>query len=270
MPVGIMRDTMFLDKEINKLFNNMKERTKFINVFILGPELNRKQKRKKNKCWAWAGLVLVIYLGVLVAINQWFELRTNVSLVSLITGELSNLLLFSFIILIPLLLIVLITLNKIASIYEISTNGISALYDHFHYAEFQKWLHNSYISDDTVWNFVLPYVEKQKEIKNEYSFSSFFRAFLPSISVSIPVAILSMMVAIWIADPEAKEMGEEAFNIIFITFLMSAVVVIIYAIIVYKLLPLLLRLFDSTGSYQKLEYLIYAYFFEKEREKRWR
>src|SRR5699024_8226013 len=105
----------------------------------------------------------------------------------------------------PIVLIFFFTLNNIASIYKVPTKGISALHNHLLYTEFRKWLKNNYISDDAVWNYVLPYVAKQKEIKNQYSFVSFFRDFLQSISVSIPVAILSMMVAILIADPEAKE-----------------------------------------------------------------
>jgi len=260
---------MFLDNEINKLFNNMKERTRFINIFILGKELNNSQKKKKNRCWFWAGISLIIYVGSLLAIYQWLAIKFNVSLQILITGKLSDLLILTFIITSPIVLIFFFTLNNIASIYKVPTKGISALHNHLLYTEFRKWLKNNYISDDAVWNYVLPYVAKQKEIKNQYSFGSFFRDFLPSISVSIPVAILSMMVAILIADPEAKRMGEEAFNIIFLTFVITMGVILIYAIIVYKLLPSLLRLFDSTGSYQKLEYLIYAYFFEKEREERW-
>ena len=260
---------MFLDNEINKLFNNMKKRTSSINIFIVGQELNSNQKKKKNKYWAWASLSLIIYLGSLLVINQWFSVGEFVNLESFNINKLSNLLLISFFIIVPVSLIMYITLNNIASIYEVPTKGINALRGHLFYTEFQKWLENSYISDEVVWNYVLPYVEKQIEIKDKSSTESFFKVFIPSISVSIPIAILSMLVTIWIADSEDSRTVGEAINIIFSTVGKLAIVVIIYALIAYKFLSILFKVFSSKRNYQKLEYLIYAHFFEKERKKRW-
>jgi len=260
---------MFLDNEINKLFNNMKKRTSFINIFIFGQELNSNQKKKKNTCWAWAGLSLVLYLGGLLAIRQWFSVGKFVNLESFNISELSNLLIISFFIIAPVWLIIYITLNNIASIYNVPTKGINALRNHLFYTEFQKWVKNSYIPDEVVWNYVLPYVEKQIEIKDKSSSESFFRVFIPGLSVSIPIAILSMMVTIWIADTEDNRTVGEAFNIIFSTFGMLVIIVILYALMAYKLLSFLFKIFSSKGDYQKLEYIIYAHFFEKERVKKW-
>src|SRR5699024_12405941 len=113
---------MFLDNEINKLFNNMKKRTSFINIFIFGQELNSNQKKKKNTCWAWAGLSLVLYLGGLLAIRQWFSVGDFVNLETFNISELLKLLLFSFFIIVILWFINKYLLNIIATIYIVSTN----------------------------------------------------------------------------------------------------------------------------------------------------
>ncbi|HLR67167.1 MAG TPA: hypothetical protein VK105_08545 [Virgibacillus sp.] len=260
---------MFLDKEINKLFDAMQKRTSFINLFILGKELNSTQKKKKNKHWVWAGLILVVYLGILLAINQWLSIEKFLNLKTLNINGLSDLLLISFIIIVPVWLTIYITLNNISSTYKLPIKGINALRNHFLNDEFQKWIKDSYISDEVIWNYVLPYVEKQIKIKDNSSSESYFRAFIPGISVSIPIAIMSMMVAVWIADPEDNRTIGEAMNIIFSTFGITAIVVVMYALMTYKLLAFSFRRFSSKGNYQNLEYLIYAHFFEKERRKSW-
>jgi len=150
---------MQLERELNMLFTNIEERTKFSRIFIFGNELKLHQKKKMYMYWFWAVFSIIIYIVTLFTLSKWLPPEILAKLIKtqhFTSIQVGYLLISVFVILSPLAGILFYMLNKISNLYEFPTKGRKAMYNYFLYEEFEKWLDKHYISDNVVWKYLLP------------------------------------------------------------------------------------------------------------------
>lgn len=246
---------LFLFSQLQK---RIKARTSFYTLFISSPELDDKRNNKKWKCYGLSAAIIILYSVLLyLNIGSWIH---SFLLLAGVEGTASGIM-GAFIAVIPVIFTAGMAIRYVIKLYPYSYNGIFSLVDPFIMDEFKGWIRENQYSINSVEYYILPYVQEEIKEKRRNPAIAFLEKVISGFATNFPIAILTILFAIGIADSGFREnINEELLKTITNLFLQVTIMVMIIGAFFYKILiELLFFLFSETKKLRRLEQIIYAY-----------
>jgi hypothetical protein len=247
---------MNLSFELKELKARVHKRTSFTFMYFRSPAV-------KGEWWK---ILLIGILAILVYYSLfWFGRKLIGNFLILLGLESFILPLLAFVFLFPIAIFIG-TVSRATKKKYTTKQGktMSNVIDDFTLIEFKKWVAENKLNVAIVERYILPYVQTEITDKKAYSLQSFFKKIIPQFVVGIPIALLSILFAIAIADQFITDhLTNEVLDLIMWIFIYCTVVLIFIGALIYKLLLPDFALFLKLEE-QKIERAIYGYLIETE------